>query len=226
MNVNGARDTMNNYLVDGVDDNDLVINQYSAIPSLDAIQEFKVQSGNYSAEYGRSAGGQVNVLIKSGTNEFHGTAYEFVRNRHMDAKNFFDQPDCKADSIPGTCSSIPRLDRSQFGGSFGGPVVRDKTFFFVAYEYLNLHQAATRRATVPSQIQKQAALAAVPSSLMNQAGLNIFNLYPAANVGSNLLTSNTFVSAPTSTQTTPYFVVKGDHRLGSNDTINGHYTLS
>jgi len=226
MNVNGARDTMNNYLIDGVDDNDLVINQYSAIPSLDAIQEFKVQSGNYSAEYGRSAGGQVNVLLKSGTNEFHGTAYEFVRNRHMDAKNFFDQPACKAGSIPGTCSDIPRLDRSQFGGSFGGPVVKDKTFFFVAYEYLDLHQAATRRATVPSQVQRQAALAAVPSNLIAPAGLNIFNLYPAANVGTNLATSNTYVSAPTSTQTTPYFVVRGDHTLGEHDTVNGHYALS
>src|SRR5262245_41409362 len=88
MNVNGARDTMNNYLIDGIDDNDLVINQYSAIPSLDAIQEFKVQSGNYSAEYGRSGGGQVNVIIKSGTNEVHGTAYEFGRNRHMHAKKY------------------------------------------------------------------------------------------------------------------------------------------
>ncbi len=226
MSVNGARETANNFLVDGIDDNDLVINQYSAIPSLDAIQEFKVQSGNYTAEYGRSGGAQVNVLIKSGTNEFHGTAYEFARNRHMDAKNFFDQPDCTAASLPGTCSSIPRLDRSQFGGSFGGPIVKDKTFFFIAYEYLNLRDATTQEATVPSQLQRQQALAAVPSPLVNQAGLKILNLYPAANVGSNLTTSNTFVSAPTSSQTEPYGVAKMDQHLSDKDTLNGHYVLS
>jgi len=226
MSVNGARETANNFLIDGIDDNDLVINQYSAIPSLDAIQEFKVQSGNYSAEYGRSGGAQVNVLIKSGTNQVHGTAYEFVRNRHMDAKNYFDQPDCTPSSVPGTCSSIPRLDRSQFGFSLGGPIVKDKTFFFVAYEYLDLHDASTRQATVPSVVQKQTALVAVPASMVNQAGLNILNLYPAANVGTNLLTSNSFVSAPTSTQTEPYGVAKVDHHFRESDTIDGHYVLS
>jgi hypothetical protein len=226
MSVNGARETANNFLIDGIDDNDLVINQYSAIPSLDAIQEFKVQSGNYSAEYGRSGGAQVNVLLKSGTNEIHGTAYEFIRNRHMDAKNFFDQPNCTATSVPGTCSSIPRLDRSQFGGSVGGPVKKDKTFFFFAYEYLLLHNGTTQEATVPSQVQRQQVLAAVAPTLINQAGLNIFNLYPAANVGANPATSNTFVSAPTSSLTEPYGVAKMDHHFGPNDTLDGHYVLS
>jgi hypothetical protein len=226
MSVNGARETSNNFLIDGVDDNDLVINQYSAIPSLDAIQEFKVQSGNYTAEYGRSGGAQVNVLVKSGGNQIHGTVYEFLRNRHMDAKNFFDQPDCRAGSVAGTCSSIPRLDRSQFGGSVGGPIVKDKTFFFIAYEYLDLHDASTRQATVPSQVQRQQSLASVPASQINPAGLNILNLYPAANVGANLATSNTFVSSPTARQTEPYGVAKIDEHLSPNDTISGHYVLS
>ena len=137
LSVNGARETANNFLIDGIDDNDLVINQYSAIPSLDAIQEFKVQSGNYTAEYGRSGGAQVNVALKSGSNQFHGTAFEFLRNRHMDAKNYFDRPDCTPALLPGTCGPIPNLDRSQFGGSFGGPIVRNKTFFFADFEYLD-----------------------------------------------------------------------------------------
>jgi Carboxypeptidase regulatory-like domain/TonB dependent receptor len=226
LSANGARETANNFLIDGIDDNDLVINQYSAIPSLDAIQEFKVQSGNYTAEYGRSGGAQVNVLIKNGTNEIHGTAYEFIRNRHMDAKNYFDQPNCTPTSIPGTCSSIPRLDRSQFGASVGGPIVKNKTFFFFAFEYLNLRDATTEEATVPSQVQKQQALAAVPPSLVNQSGLNVLNLYPAANVGANLATSNTFVSAPTSSLTEPYGVAKIDQHFGSNDTLSGHYVAS
>jgi len=67
--------------------------------------------------------------LKSGTNQFHGSGFDFVRNRHLDAKNFFDQPDCTSDSIQGTCAPIPRLDRNQFGGTLGGPIQKDKTFF-------------------------------------------------------------------------------------------------
>ena len=226
LSVNGARETANNFLIDGIDDNDLVINQYSAIPSLDAIQEFKVQSGNYTAEYGRSGGAQINVLLKSGTNEFHGTAFEFLRNRHLDSKNFFDQPACQLGSAPGTCSDIPRLDRSQFGASLGGPIVKNKTFFFFAYEYLNLRDATTRQATVPSLVQKQQALASVPASRINQAGLNTLNLYPAANVGANLSTSNLYVSAPTASQKQPYGVAKIDHQFSEKDSIAGHYVLT
>jgi hypothetical protein len=226
ISVNGKKDNVNNFMIDGIDDNDTVINQYSAIPSMDAIEQFKVETGNYSAEYGRSAGGQVNVLLKSGTNEFHGTAYEFVRNRHMDAKNVFDQPYCTAASVPGTCGPVPRLDRSQAGGSIGGPIQKDKTFFFFAYEYLNQRSAVTQEASVPSQVQRQQALSAVPTSLINPAGLNTLNLFPAANVGSNLQTSTTFVSSPTSSLDTPYYVGKVDRRLGDKDTINGHYVAS
>ena len=224
LSVNGARETANNFLIDGIDDNDLVINQYSAIPSLDAVQEFKVQSGNYTAEYGRSGGAQINVVLKSGTNQFHGTAFEFLRNRRMDSKNYFDRPDCTPASIPGTCASIPNLDRSQFGGSLGGPVIHDKTFFFAAFEYLDQREAATRQATVPSQVQLAAARAAVPNP--NPSGAAILNLYPAANVGANPLTSNTFVSAPISTLTTPYGVGKVDQRIGNKDTLAGHYVIS
>ncbi len=104
ISVNGAREQSNDFLLDGVDNNDLYINQYSVLPSVDAIQEFKVQSSDYSAEFGRSSGAQINVILKSGTNQFHGSGFDFVRNRHLDAKNFFDQPDCTPDSIQGTCA--------------------------------------------------------------------------------------------------------------------------
>src|SRR3989442_7079719 len=117
LSANGARQISNNFLLDGIDNNDLVINQYSALPSGEAIQEFKVQTGTYSADYGATSGAQINVLLKSGTNSFHGTAYEYVRNRHLDAKNVFDLPDCSP-STTGACGEIPRLDRSQFGASF------------------------------------------------------------------------------------------------------------
>ena len=76
------------FLLDGVDNNDLYINQYSVLPSVDAIQEFKVQSSDYSAEFGRSGSDQINVVLKSGTNQFHGSGFEFLRNRHLDTRNF------------------------------------------------------------------------------------------------------------------------------------------
>ena len=96
VSVNGAREQSNNFLLDGVDNNDPYINQYVTLPSIDAMQEFKVQSSDYSAEFGRSGGAQINVIIKSGTNQFHGGLFEFLRNRNLDAKNFFDQPYCTA----------------------------------------------------------------------------------------------------------------------------------
>ena len=153
LSVNGAREQSNNFLLDGVDNNDPYINQYVALPSVDAIQEFKVQSSDYSAEYGRTGGAQINVVLKSGTNAFHGTLFEYFRNRNMDAKNYFDFPDCTPTSVPGECGGIPGLQRNQFGGTLGGPVRKDKTFFFVSYEGLRLRQADTREATVPTPMQ-------------------------------------------------------------------------
>ena len=157
ISVNGAREQSNNFLLDGVDNNDPYINQYVALPSIDAIQEFKVQSSDYSAEFGRAGGAQINVILKSGTNQFHGTLFEFFRNREMDAKNYFDLPGCAANSVPGTCGDIPRFDRNQFGGTLGGPLRKDKTFFFLSYEGLRLRQATTRESTVPSTVQWQEA---------------------------------------------------------------------
>ena len=226
LSVNGARETANNFLLDGVDNQDLVINQYSVLPMTDAIEQFKVQSSTYSAEFGRSGGAQINVVLKSGTNQFHGEGFEFFRNRHLDAKNFFDLPYCTATSLPGSCGPIPRLDRSQLGGTFGGPIKRDKTFFFVAYELLHLRQATTREATVPSQVELATALAAVPPAQRNQAGLNILKLYPAANVGADLTTSNLFVASPTIKDSEQEFVLKIDHHFNAQNTLSGHYSLS
>ncbi|MGA2431795.1 MAG: carboxypeptidase-like regulatory domain-containing protein, partial [Candidatus Acidiferrum sp.] len=109
VSVNGAREQSNNFLLEGVDNNDPYINQYVALPSIDAVQEFKVQSSDYAAEFGRSGGAQVNVILKSGSNAFHGGLFEFLRNRNLDAKNYFDQPYCTPASVPGTCGPIPPL---------------------------------------------------------------------------------------------------------------------
>jgi hypothetical protein len=225
ISVNGAREQSNNFLLDGVDNNDPYINQYVALPSIDAIQEFKVQSSDYSAEFGRGGGGQINVVIRSGSNQLHGSVLEFIRNRNMDAKNFFDLPECTTASPPGTCAGIPRFDRNQFGGTLGGPIRRDKIFFFVSYEGLRLRQATTRQATVPSLMERAGILAMVPPAYRNPAGMAVFDLLPAANVGSDLAASNTFTSSPVIRNSVNMPLVKVDHHAGSKDSLSGHYAF-
>src|SRR5579859_7757773 len=126
---NGVRPYQNNYLLDGVDNNSLsedLVSQQSFVigPPPDAIAEFKVQTNSMSAEFGRSGGAVLNVTIKSGTNQLHGTVYEFLRNSALDAKNFFDDP-----TLP-----IPEFRLNQFGGSVGGPIAKNRTFFFFDYQ--------------------------------------------------------------------------------------------
>jgi outer membrane receptor protein involved in Fe transport len=122
--MNGARGTSNNYMLDGGDNNDPQISVAALVPNPDALEEFSILTNNYSAEYGRNAGGVVNAITKAGTNTLHGSAYEFVRNDAMDARNFFSLVKQK-------------LRRNQFGASVGGPVMlpgiyrgKDRTFFF------------------------------------------------------------------------------------------------
>jgi hypothetical protein len=231
LSVNGAREQSNNFLLDGVDNNDPYINQYVALPSVDAIQEFKVEASDYSAEYGRTGGAQINVVLKSGTNEFHGASFEYFRNRSLDAKNDFDLPDCTAGAVPGTCADFPALQRNQFGGTLGGPIRRDKTFFFVSYEGLRLRQATTRQASVPSQTQWATASALAqqffgcPLNPSCQVGQNVFHLYPQANVGSDLVDSTTFLSAPVIRRSDNLYTAKLDHRFTDTDTVSAHYSL-
>src|ERR1043166_5805225 len=138
--VNGTRDSSNLYLIDGIDNYDRIHTTVAIKPSIDAVQEFKVQTSLYSAEFGRNAGGVVNVSVKSGTNQFHGTAYEFLRNQALDARNFF---------APST-QPKPHYILNQFGGTLGGPVIRDKTFFFVSYEGFRERQGQTFTSTIPT----------------------------------------------------------------------------
>jgi len=119
--VNGGRGRSNNYSVNGGDGNDLFANLPAVQPSADSIEEFRVITNNFDAEYGRNSGAVINVVTKSGTNDFHGSAFEFFRNKVLNAKGFYDQ--VKPDSI-----------QNQFGGTFGGPIKKDRTFFFASYE--------------------------------------------------------------------------------------------
>ena len=214
ISINGGREQSNNFLLDGVDNNDPLISQFGVLPSVDAIEEFKVQSSGSSAEFGRSGAGQINVVLRGGGNELRGSLFALARNRHLDAKNFFDLP-----------GPIPRLDRQQFGGTLSGPIRRDKTFFFLSYETLHLRQATTREAAVPSQVERQAALAAIPAPFRNPAGINVFNLLPAANVGPDLRISDSFLASPVIRDTSYLPTVKLETRLGSTGMLSGYYAL-
>jgi hypothetical protein len=140
----------NHYSLDGVENTDPNFNTYLLLPSLEALQEFKVESGLFQAEYGRAIG-QINVTTRGGTNELHGTVFEFLRNAKLDAKNFFDRPN----------DDIPPFKRNQFGFTVGGPVYipklvdgRNKAFFFANYEGLRERKALTQLATVPFAEQR------------------------------------------------------------------------
>jgi hypothetical protein len=139
---NGARALQNNYLLDGVDNNsnlgDVLTGQaYVIQPSVDAIEEFKVQTNAYSAEFGRGNGAILNAIIKSGTNSFHGDVYEFFRNDALDGRNAFD-------------SSRQPYHQNQFGATLGGPMLKDRTFFFVDYEGFRVIQALPQLSLVPT----------------------------------------------------------------------------
>lgn len=153
ISVSGSRPQMDNYRLDGV-----TMNGYSnAAPGsvtgeklgVDAVQEFSVITTNQGAEYGRTSGGVVNAVTKSGTNQLHGTGYEFLRNSALDAKNFFDDP----------ASPIPPFRRNQFGASAGGPIIKDRTFVFGDYEGVRQYQGHSIIATVPSRNARVGILA-------------------------------------------------------------------
>ncbi|MCY4596603.1 MAG: carboxypeptidase-like regulatory domain-containing protein, partial [Bryobacterales bacterium] len=124
--ANGARESANSFVYDGVYAIDPILNSFSIVPPVDAVREFRIQTSNSEAGLGRNSGGQVVVATKRGTNEWHGTAYEFLRNDRLDARNFFSRPD----------DPVPALRRNQYGASLGGPVAESGTFFFANFEGL------------------------------------------------------------------------------------------
>ena len=136
--IGGTRPNANYYLLDGTTNTDPTFNTLNLSPSPDAVQEFKVQTSSYSAEIGGAGGGQINIVTRSGGNDYHGTAYEFLRNGALDAHTFGDMGMSK------------KLVQNNFGAAFGGPIAHDKTFFFVNYEGLRHIQAETMTETVPT----------------------------------------------------------------------------
>lgn len=143
LNVAGQRVHYNHYTLDGMENTDPNFNTYLLLPSIDALQEFKVESGIFTAEYGRAIA-QVNVSTKSGTNKIHGAAFEFLRNSAMDAKNYFDRG-----NLP-----IPPFKRNQFGTTIGGPIKKDKLFWLFSYEGLRERKALTSTGVLPNAQQR------------------------------------------------------------------------
>src|SRR5207244_5445805 len=152
-NVNGLRSTFNNFLIDGIDNNaygtsNQGFSNQVMQPPPDAIGEFKVVTNNTSAEYGRAAGATVNVSYRSGTNQLHGAGWEFLRDTRLNATGYFKPPS----------GEKPPLRRNQFGGVFGGPILKNKAFFFGDYEGFRQDRKLTTFSTVATAAQKQGIL--------------------------------------------------------------------
>ncbi len=220
--VNGQRAQSNNFMLDGGDSNDLAINVPDAITgfSPDALQEFRILTSTYSADLGRNSGSIVNVISKSGTNDFHGNLFEYFRNRVLNATPFFNNSSPTFNGL-----RKPQFNVNEFGGTIGGPLYlprfgeggksvysgKDRTFFFFSYEGFRRRQGVTSSATVPSQAQRN-AIFAFPGT--PQQIKNLLNEIPAANSGNNTLLS----SAGNRLDRNQYFV-RGDSRLTNKNNI-------
>lgn len=165
-NTAGNREDTVNFMVNGINLNDMVQNQITFQPSINTVSEFKVDNSTYSAEYGRNSGAIVNIATRSGTNEYHGELFEFLRNHDLDARNFFNPA--------GTPQST--FKRNNYGASFGGPIKKDKTFFFLSYEALRQRQGITLNTKVLTAAQRQQVIAGG-----NATSIKLLDLIPAAN---------------------------------------------
>jgi hypothetical protein len=155
INASGTREDSTNYMFDGINLSDMAQNQITFQPNIESIQEFKVVTSAFSAEYGRNAGIIITAVSKSGTNSFHGTAFEFVRNEKFDAKNYFDGP-----------GPIIPFKRNVYGYSVGGPILRNRTFFFTSYEGREGREVASLRTQVPTPAQRSSVTSPVVSKLL------------------------------------------------------------
>lgn len=232
VNVHGARSLQNNFLLDGVDNNSISENVQELTsqvsrPSVDAIQEFKIVTSPYSAEYGRSPGAAVSVSTKSGTNEFHGTAYDFFRNESMDTIDFFS----KRANQP-----KPKDKQNQFGGNLGGPLIKDRAFFFVDYEGTRITRGVTRLTAVPTLDQRNGILPGVRDPLTGQpfpGGVipaNRIDPYAAAIMAlvplPNQSGANNFFRQADLLDNSDRIMGRLDYKANSSDTLFGRYIYS
>lgn len=214
LSVSGTRSSQNNYRLDGISINDYTNDSpggvMGSLSGVDAIQEFSVLTTNYSAEYGRTSGGVINAITRSGANKFHGDAYEFVRNSALDARNYFDG------------STIPPFKRNQFGGAIGGPIRKDKTFFFFDYERVRQLLTATQISRVPSQNARNGILS-TGNVTVDPAVAPYLGFWPSRNDG--LVTGDTgSYSNPTLQDGTQnFYTARVDQTFSPKDTFAGTF---
>jgi hypothetical protein len=241
-------------LIDGVTASFPTVNGFTGIsvfPSVDAIDEYKVMGANYSAEFGRSLGSVLNVIYKSGTNQFHGSAYEFLRNSVFDANNFFSNR---------RGEELGSFKRSQFGATASGPIRRDRTFFMASYEGLRERSAANTTFTVPTALQRQGDFSqtfaangqlirifdpfttrpnpggsgfirdqfagnVIPSSLFDPVALNVLKYYPLPNqAGDPVTRANNYSRSGSQQIDIDQFDVRLDENLSSTRKLYGRYS--
>jgi hypothetical protein len=241
--VDGQRPESNNFMIDGADNESSVDGGFVLKPPIDAIAEFKILSHNANAEFGRNTGSTTNIVTRSGSNSFHGAAWEFLRNDAMDSSDYFTQ-------------SVQPLKQNQFGATFGGPILKDKTFFFGYYEGFRNRQGETVPATVPSAAERQGNFAEectdlnatfdqttgqcsnpngqltffgtpVPFNQMttftpiDPTATSVLPFFPLPNVG-----ENGFIATQTLSENNDQFGVRVDHYLARTDTLNFRYMFS
>jgi Carboxypeptidase regulatory-like domain/TonB dependent receptor/TonB-dependent Receptor Plug Domain len=226
--VNGMRNQSNNFLLDGASNNDTFNTGFVLRPPPDAIQEFKILTHSYTAEYGRSAGSVVNVVTKSGSNELHGAAWEFNRDDSLQARNFFapaDQPK-------------PKLKQNQFGFSLGGPVMRNRLFGFGYYEGHRNTTGITQNLVVLSDAQRQGNFGSttirdpltgqpfpnntIPSNRIDPAARQLLDRFvPTATTG-----GNRWVGSPDTTDDRDQFGIRMDYQLAQDHSLLGRYIRS
>jgi len=236
--INGSRPRVSEYIYDGISVLQPEPGQVAYFPVVDAIEEFRVDTNSYSAEYGRSNGGVIMVNHKAGTNDFHGTLFEFLRNEALNARNLFTPTGPK-----------PRFRRNQYGFVFGGPVQKNKTFFFADYQGTRLQTGIIRTSTVPTSLQRQGIFSTpifdprttqntpngftrdrflndtIPLNQADPAALAVLNRYPLPNVftGGREATANNFIRVGSETTNQEQFGIRVDHNLNVNNRLFGRY---
>src|SRR6267378_8657924 len=239
-NVNGSRAYANSFMLDGTDINDHANGTPGGAAGtnlgVDGIQEFKINTAVSSAEYGRSSGGVISAVTKSGTNGLHGTLFQFLRNNALDSLGYFDQV-----SHGGTGSIAP-YRRNQFGGALGGPIKKDRTFFFGTYETLRQSNGINLSAEVPTAATRQGILPAsivrgtpserfclpgaltctVPVSPAIKPYLDLFQAPNTPDLGDG---TAFFIAAPLQATKENYFMTRIDHQISGNMRIFGRYSF-
>ncbi|HWF89849.1 MAG TPA: TonB-dependent receptor [Pyrinomonadaceae bacterium] len=229
--VNGAREDANNFLLDGVYNVDPKLNTFGVRPSVDAIREFEMLTSTYDASFGRNPGAQVNVILNSGSNDFHGSAFEFHRNAALDARNFF---------APAS-EPKPKYIRNQFGGALGGPIKHDRTFFFADYEGTRSREGITRITNVPTAEERVGNFShslfgvptnpftgmpfdngIIPDFFQNPVGRAIAAVYPLPNRNEPF---QNFVSSPVLRDDNDSFDVRVDHKLTDRADLTFRYSF-